>query len=195
MNMHQPELSKQAQHYAEVRRKLMGKVTPEQNKASARIEAPDPLIAMRDAAVKTVGELRTLVSRQAKEIRFLKRSLKEQTAADARIRRLELDLADARARILAQAEKLKSDDFDGFGIEDRRRPVEVIVEEVLRDYPGVTFNDVKGLRRTRNLIAPRHACIRAVFEERTDLSSVRIGKIFGNREHSTILHSLKKSDT
>lgn len=116
---------------------------------------------------------------------------KEAATAKAKVTKLELDLADARARILYQAELLKTSEDDE--PTDRRRSVPDIVAEVLADYPDVTWADVKGIRRCRNLIEPRFACIRAVFDERQDLSLPKIGKIFGGRDHTTILNALRKN--
>lgn len=185
----QTALKEQHTRYADIRKRLMG-VPPKQEQVK---ETPvEAVIKIATSDDKSINTLRNVIHQQGREIKFLKRCLKDQTATDFRIQQLELDLADARARILAQAERLRAEDVDNDSIEDNRRPVRVIVDEVLRDFPGITFEDVKGLRRTRTLITPRHACIRAVFNERKDLSSVAIGRIFGNRDHTTILASAKK---
>jgi chromosomal replication initiation ATPase DnaA len=178
MNMHNTELAKQASKAADIRKRLMG-VT---EKAAVQ---PPP------AKPEKTADLHMQIYKLNQRIRALEAVAKAKVIADKRIKELELDLSDSRARILAQAELLRPN--EEFSSEPTVRPVRVIVDDVLRDFPGVTFQDVKSLRRTKDLIIPRHACIKAVFDERRDLSSVTIGKIFGNRDHSTILASVQKS--
>jgi chromosomal replication initiator protein len=115
---------------------------------------------------------------------------------ERRLEKLELDLADAQARILSQANMMKALDEKeaGEGIVDRRRAVPEIIAEVLKSYPNVSWDDIKGIRRTRDLIAPRHACMRAVYEERKDLSLPRLGRVF-HRDHTVILYAVKKGET
>lgn len=106
---------------------------------------------------------------------------------------LELDLADLRASFMSQAKYLAD-------IEDRiagepsyefqeKKSVTRIVMEVLRNYPGITWEDILSPRRSRGLIQPRHACMKAVCEQRPDLSFPAVGKIF-HRDHTTILNAI-----
>lgn len=105
-----------------------------------------------------------------------------------RIAELELELADAHARILDQARLIcKAEPEAPPGC----RRVKEIAMEVLKDYPGVTWEDIIGVRRSKDLITPRYACIRAVYEERRDLSLPSIGRAF-NRDHSTIIYAIRK---
>jgi chromosomal replication initiator protein len=188
----EPQSGRAAQisHYAEVRNRI------------ARLDAKPVATAAKTAASDAliIGELREEnaglkrdLARAQNSLRFVADRERRHREIDSRLQRLELDLADARARILTQAEMLRSIDDEGDEPVDHRRSVPEIVAEVLQDYPDVTWEDIKGIRRTRNLIAPRHACMKAVYEERKDLSLPRIGKIF-HRDHSTILNSVHKTD-
>jgi chromosomal replication initiation ATPase DnaA len=113
----------------------------------------------------------------------------ELDAKTARIRDLEIGLADAQARVLSQAHIISElHGSDLMDEEDYRRPVPDIINEVLRDYPDVTWKDIISVRRSRNLIQPRHACMKAVYDQRKDLSSPMIGRLF-NRGHETILYA------
>nr|WP_245262680.1 helix-turn-helix domain-containing protein [Ensifer sp. BR816] len=104
-------------------------------------------------------------------------------------------MADAEARLLAQAQMLLSgtlaDDSDAEA-NDERSSIEAIVAAVLVDFPGVTWADIISVRRDRRLVKPRHACMRAVYEKRKDLSLPRIGRIF-HRDHTTVLAAVKGS--
>lgn len=57
---------------------------------------------------------------------------------------------------------------------------------MLEDFPGVSWDDIISVRRERRLVKPRHACMRAVYERRRDLSLAGIGRIF-HRDHTTVL--------
>jgi len=111
----------------------------------------------------------------------------------AKVSGLELDLADLRAAFMSQAKYLADIEdkiAGGDGIQfQEKKSVTRIVMEVLRDFPGVTWEDVLSPRRSRGLIVPRHACIKAVCEQRPDLSFPAVGKIF-HRDHTTILNAI-----
>lgn len=112
-----------------------------------------------------------------------------------RIEALEADLADAEARLLAQAKALltgrRVDETDADRTDDRPS-IDMIVAGVLADFPGVSWEDVISVRRERRLVKPRHACMRAVYEKRADLSLPRIGRIF-RRDHTTVLAVVKST--
>lgn len=120
----------------------------------------------------------------------------------AKISGLELDLADLRASFMSQARYLadvedKLAGGEGGVIFTEKKPVTRIVMEVLKDFPGITWEDILSPRRSRGLINPRHACIKAVCAQRPDLSFPAVGRIF-HRDHTTILnalHSKKKQST
>ncbi|ASY63496.1 hypothetical protein SJ05684_c20540 [Sinorhizobium sojae CCBAU 05684] len=125
--------------------------------------------------------------------------VKELTAENAakarRIATLETDLADAEARLLAQAKALLTGrrvaETDAEPTDDRPA-IDTIVADVLADFPGVSWEDVISVRRERRLVKPRHACMRAVYEKRPDLSLPRIGRIF-RRDHTTVLAVVKST--
>jgi chromosomal replication initiator protein len=185
----QSQLVIQNQHYADIRKRLNGNAPKKEKTIVFKGTEEAEIIAslQRD---KRCLEVELKEARQS--LRYVASREQHHRETEKRLEKLELDLADARARILSQAEMMKSLD-DGDGLTDHRRSVPEIVADVLQHYPGISWEDVKGIRRTRDLIAPRHACIRAVFNERKDLSSVQIGRHFGGRDHTTILHSLQRT--
>ncbi len=177
----------QKRHMTEIRQRL----TRGEKPASIPQTTADAIII--GGLREEVAALQKALARAQASLRFVADREQHHRDTERRIELLELDLADARARILAQAEMLKDPLDDEDEPQDRRRSVPEIVAEVLQAYPGVTWEDIKGVRRTRNLVGPRHACVKAVYEERKDLSLPRIGKIF-HRDHSTILNSVHKTD-
>ncbi|WEX76182.1 chromosomal replication initiator DnaA [Sinorhizobium numidicum] len=151
------QLNRQHRHYLAVRERLV-------HAAAA---------ASRSAAI---AELESQVAGLASD----------NAAKTRRIVALEIDLADAEARLLAQAQALLS----GRGADEAedeqegdRPPIEEIIATVLADFPGVSWEDIISVRRERRLVEPRHACMRAVYESRRDLSLPRIGRIFSPRPH------------
>lgn len=77
-------------------------------------------------------------------------------------------------------------------ISEIKRPVREIVFETLKNYPGVTWADVTGVHRNRYVVKARHECMYALYRERNDLSFPLIGRIFGGRDHTSVLHAVKK---
>jgi len=57
---------------------------------------------------------------------------------------------------------------------------------------GVTVEDIMGSRRSAVLVSARHAAIYVVAKI-TEWSLPELGKRFGGRDHTTILHALKKT--
>lgn len=73
-----------------------------------------------------------------------------------------------------------------------KRPIKEIVEDVLKDFPGVTWEDIKGQHRSVDIVYPRHLCMHRVYSERRDLSYPQIAKFFGGRDHTTVISAVVK---
>lgn len=73
-----------------------------------------------------------------------------------------------------------------------RRSVLQIVSEVLKDFPGITISMLKSAGRRRGVVVARQTAIYEVRKQRPDLSYPMIGRWFGGRDHTTILHSVRK---
>lgn len=165
----QTQLVKQAKHYGSVRERLMNP------KASIKREDFD----------RSQAEINSLKAK----IDGLKFEISAKTQA---IIKLELDVADRDARLISQAETICRLEDSGVVLQEKKKPVSVIVAEVLGRFPGVTWEDVVGIRRSRALVEPRHLCMSAVYDQRKDLSTLAIGRIF-RRDHTVILHAAKKT--
>ena len=56
---------------------------------------------------------------------------------------------------------------------------------------GVTVDDLLSKKRNREIAVPRQIAI-YICRELTDLSTTNIGKEFGGRDHTTVMHSCDK---
>ena len=72
----------------------------------------------------------------------------------------------------------------------REIPVELIQHEVCR-YFGVAKQDLVGASRTKAFAYPRQVAM-YLCRELTDESLPKIGKAFGGRDHSTVMHATSK---
>lgn len=68
-----------------------------------------------------------------------------------------------------------------------------IALEVLKDYPGITIDDLKGEKRTTAIVRPRQIAMFEIARQRPDKSYPEIGRFFGGRDHTTVLHSVKRA--
>jgi hypothetical protein len=65
------------------------------------------------------------------------------------------------------------------------------IQECVGKYYGVTRADLMSERRMKELIRPRHVAI-YLAKQLTPLSLPSIGRRFGGRDHTTILHAVRK---
>jgi len=70
--------------------------------------------------------------------------------------------------------------------------VDKIVDKVAKKY-GITVEDIKGRKRTREIANPRHIAI-FIIRKMTDMSLPAIGRLF-SRDHTTIMSSLENIET
>jgi|SRR6478609_1197147 len=109
----------------------------------------------------------------------------------AKISALEWNISDYQARLLSQANEICALQGIELTMQPKKRTVGYIIEKVLKGYPGVTLADLISVRRTKHLIEPRHMAMAAVHDQRPDLSLPAIGRIFGNRDHSSVHHAIQ----
>ncbi|MDQ0223486.1 chromosomal replication initiator protein DnaA [Streptococcus moroccensis] len=69
-------------------------------------------------------------------------------------------------------------------------PIDKIQHEVGQFY-GVSVKEIKGTKRVQNIVQARQVAM-YLARELTDNSLPKIGKEFGNRDHSTVLHAYNK---
>ena len=74
--------------------------------------------------------------------------------------------------------------------EARKVTAELIISVVADKY-GVTAEDITGKRRSREIATPRQVAM-YICREMTDMSTTSIGRAFGDRDHTTVLHGCDK---
>jgi len=62
---------------------------------------------------------------------------------------------------------------------------------VVADYFALTPNDLKGKKRSQNIVFPRQLAM-YIGRELTDYSTTELGQDFGGRDHTTVMHSIDK---
>ncbi|MGJ7039164.1 chromosomal replication initiation ATPase DnaA [Shinella sp. BE166] len=75
-----------------------------------------------------------------------------------------------------------------------RRPAVEIIMAALEDFPRITYAEIMGVSRSVAVVEARHTCIYAVKMARPDLSLPQIGRIFGGRDHTSIIHAVRKME-
>lgn len=68
--------------------------------------------------------------------------------------------------------------------------IELIIKEVSNHF-SIKISDIKSSRRIRSIMQPRQIAI-YLSRKLTDFSLVSIGEKFGGKDHTTVIHSIKK---
>lgn len=75
--------------------------------------------------------------------------------------------------------------------QDTRVVTPAIVMDVISKKMGVTVDEILSPKRSRSITLPRQISM-YICRELTDLSTTTIGKEFGGRDHTTVMHSCDK---
>jgi hypothetical protein len=73
-----------------------------------------------------------------------------------------------------------------------RKTMKQIAEEVLHGFPGVTLEEIKGKHRERLIAIPRQLVMYEIARQIPSKSYPEIGRFLGGRDHTTILHAVRK---
>ena len=68
--------------------------------------------------------------------------------------------------------------------------VDLIIDMVSRYY-NISVEDIKGKKRTANIAQARQVAM-FITRDMTNLSLEDVGREFGGKDHTTVLHSIKK---
>ena len=66
-----------------------------------------------------------------------------------------------------------------------------VIIRVVAEYFGLTPNDLKGKKRTGNIVFARQLAM-YIAREMTDYSTTEVGQDFGGKDHTTVMHSIDK---
>lgn len=150
----------------------------------AATEDRDPYRGLAPAFARKIREKRRLEERErrAREAEELRATLRAQREAEKR-----------RARQEKYQNALPGDVTKAFSVitvRSARDDERDLIANVAKIY-GLTYEHLVGDARTREITQARHQAIRAVADARPDLSCVAIGRMFGGRDHTSVLHSLR----
>lgn len=62
------------------------------------------------------------------------------------------------------------------------------------EYYEISYNDITGVKRSREIVVPRQVAM-FIMREELDMSYPRIAKSLGGKDHTTIMHGVKKIKT
>ena len=82
--------------------------------------------------------------------------------------------------VLSDIFKIKDREINAFNI-----------KKAVAEFFGLKVSDLEGSKRTREIVYPRQIAIYLI-RNHTNLSLPQIGKEFGDRDHTTIMHSCEK---
>ena len=80
---------------------------------------------------------------------------------------------------------------DLFSNQHRREITAQTIMQTVADYYSITVNDLVSHSRRREITVPRQIAM-YLTRELTNLSLPQIGQVFGNRDHTTVLHGCDK---
>lgn len=66
--------------------------------------------------------------------------------------------------------------------------------KIVADYFGISYVDLKGKKRTKNISFPRQVAM-YLAREMTEFSTTEIGVELGGRDHTTVMHGYQKIET
>jgi chromosomal replication initiator protein len=66
-----------------------------------------------------------------------------------------------------------------------------IIQRIVAEYFSLVPNDLKGKKRTQNIVYPRQLAM-YIAREITEYSTTELGQSFGGRDHTTVMHSCEK---
>lgn len=155
--------------------------------------APDVL---RRARERKAAEEREAARRAKIEARMEELSARNAAMAEkiARLRAAEERAHMAGVEARAALEMVRDVAENDFGVcqDAVKRSAKAIIQSVaIRT--GIPAGDIVGASRNKVVVAARFLAVRAVANERPDMSLPMIGRVFGNRDHTTILHALRKT--
>jgi len=66
-----------------------------------------------------------------------------------------------------------------------------IIQRVVADYFNLSYNDLRGKKRTKTIALPRQIAM-YITRELTEYSTTEVGEEFGGRDHTTVMHACQR---
>ncbi len=136
--------------------------------------------AERESLVASPAVLEFIASSVTTNIRELEGAL-VRVAAYASLNRAEIDVDLARELLV---------DLVSRRVGKQRTPEQLLAE--ICEYLGVSVDAVRGRSRQRPIVGARQTAMYVV-RELTDLSYPAIARLFGGRDHTTVIHAVEKT--
>jgi DnaA-like protein len=169
MTLHNPELLRQHNDYKAIQARLWGK-----RKSHAETQ-PSPVAVVREPAKKLVQLDYHVWLYRMHRIHFpagLSTSASFEVSANAEYVPYVTEV------VFATTPEL-------------RKTMKQIALEVLEDFPGISLDVVKGLRRDKAAVKPRHLIMYEIKKQQPWRSYPEIGR-FMNRDHTVPIHAINK---
>ncbi|MDF2610994.1 MAG: chromosomal replication initiator protein DnaA [Lachnospiraceae bacterium] len=78
--------------------------------------------------------------------------------------------------------------------DDKKQVTPELIIDVISEHFNITSNDIYSINKSRNIAFPRQVAM-YMCRKLTELSLSDIGKLMGNRDHTTVLHGIDKIET
>ncbi|MDF2951331.1 MAG: chromosomal replication initiator protein DnaA [Anaerocolumna sp.] len=78
--------------------------------------------------------------------------------------------------------------------DDKKQVTPELIIDVIAEHFNITSNDIYSINKSRNIAFPRQIAM-YMCRKLTELSLSDIGKLMGNRDHTTVLHGIDKIET
>ncbi len=78
--------------------------------------------------------------------------------------------------------------------DDKKQITPALIIDVIAEHFNITSTDIYSINKSRNIAYPRQVAM-YLCRKLTDYSLSDIGKVMGNRDHTTVLHGIDKVET
>ena len=109
----------------------------------------------------------------------------------------ELEGALMRVRVFAELQKspltpqIAAEALQGLGFATETTLSIDLIQKKVAAYFNINQSDITGKKRSQNIVVPRQIAM-YLSRELTDSSLPKIGKEFGGKDHTTVLHAIDK---
>lgn len=76
---------------------------------------------------------------------------------------------------------------------ENKEPAPDEIQKIVSKYFNIKLSDLKGKKKNNAVVLPRQIAM-YIIRKKTSLSFPEIGDLFGGKDHSTVIHSIKKID-